>query len=226
MFNDHPDLLPDGNLTIKCKIAVFVTRTVLSGSNIDSGNPAALFHCHCQKQLGDQLGKFFSDKQMSDIKVECHGQTFDCHQAILAARSPVFLAMFQSNMKEKETKMVTIDDFRAEVVSEMLNYIYTGNVSDNDISEIASELLAAADKYQIDLLKNICEERLCSTLRVTNCVEYLVLGDMCQTDKLRRQALRLATENMDSIIDTDVFKSFFKQKPELALEVMKALNKK
>ena len=53
-----------------------------------------------------------------------------------------------------------------------------------------------------------------------------MLGDMCQTDKLRRQALRLATENMDSIIDTDVFKSFFKQKPELALEVMKALNKK
>ena len=226
LFNDHPDLLPDGNLTIKCKITVFVTRTVLSGSDIDFGNPAALVHCHCQKQLGDQLGIFFSDKQLSDIKVECHGQTFDCHQAILAARSPVFLAMFQSNMKEKETKTVTIDDYRAEVVSEMLNYIYTGNVSGNDIiNEIATELLAAADKYQMDLLKNICEERLCSSVNVTNCVELFVIGDMYQTFKLRRTALRLVEQNMNSIIDTDVFKDLYKRKPELAWEVTKALHK-
>ena len=100
------------------------------------------------------------------------------------------------------------------------------NVSTKDISKIATELLAAADKYQLDLLKKLCEERLCSTLKVTNCVEYLVFGDMNQTFKLRSQALKLVAENVDSIIDTDVFKDLFKQKPELALEVMKAVNNK
>ena len=95
------------------------------------------------------------------------------------------------------------------------------------ILQQATELLAAADKYQLDLLRNICEERLCSALEVTNCVEYLVLGDMYQTAKLKRMALRLVVENVDSITDTDVVKNLFKQKPELALEVMKkALNKK
>merc|ERR1719354_1216876 len=130
--------------------------------------------------------------------------------------------MFQSNMKEKKTKIVAIDDFKAEVVSEMLNYIYTGFVSDKDIGEIGTELLAAADKYQLDLLKNICEERLCSTLKVTNCVEYLVVGDMYQTFKLRKRATEVAVKNIDTIMDTDVFKDLFKQKPELAWEVMKA----
>ena len=145
---------------------------------------------------------------------------------MLAARSPVFSAMFESNMKEKETKTVAIDDFKARVVSEMLIFIYTGNISSQDIlSEIATELLAAADKYQLELLKSICEEGLCSTLVVTNCVEYLVLGDMYQTFKLKRMALRLVVENVDSITDTDVLKDLFKQKPELALEVMKAVKK-
>ena len=146
--------------------------------------------------------------------------------AILAAISPVFKSMFQLNTKERETKTVTIDDFKAEVVSEMLNYIYTGTVSSNDLSEIAVKLLAAADKYQLDLLKNICEERLCSKLDVTNCVELLVvgdnLGDMYQTFKLRKMALILAAENMNSIIDTDVFKDLFQRKPVLAWEVTKA----
>ena len=140
----------------------------------------------------------------------------------MAARSPVFMAMFQSNMKEMETKIVTINDFKVEVISEMLNYIYTGTVSSNDISEISLELLAAADKYQLDLLKDICEESLCSKLEVTNCVELFVVGDMYQTFKLRKMALRLAAENMNSIIETDVFKDLFQQKPVLAWEVTKA----
>ena len=129
-------------------------------------------------------------------------------------------------MKEKKTNIVNIDDFKARVVTEMLNFIYTGNVTSEDtLSEIASELLVAADKYQLDLLKSICEEGLCSTLEATNCVEYLVLGDMYQTFNLKRMAMRLVVENVDSITESDVIKNLFKQKPELALEVMKAVKK-
>ena len=78
----------------------------------------------------------------------------------------------------------------------------------------------------MDLLKNICEDSLCSTVDVNNCVEYLVLGDMYQTLKLKRKAVGVAVKNLESIIDSVVFKDLFKQKLELAWEVMKALNKK
>jgi len=224
-LKDHPDLLPEGNLTIQCTVTIFGPQKTLSGLDFSTNSNLLV---HCQKQVGEHLGQFFTDKQFTDIKILCEGQSFECHMAILAARSPVFMAMFQSDMKEKETRTVTIDDCKAGVVGEMLNFIYTGNVSSshNSLSDIASELLEAADKYQLDLLKNICEESLCSTLKVINCVEYLVLGDMYHTSKLKKTALRLVVENADSIIDSDVFKDLFKQKPELAFEVTKALNKK
>ena len=90
--------------------------------------------------------------------------------------------MFETYMKEKEINTVTTEDFKPEVVSEMLAFIYMGNISSQDtISEITPELLAVADKYQLDNLRSICEERLCSTLDVANCVEYLMLGDMYHT---------------------------------------------
>ena len=142
---------------------------------------------------------------------------------ILAARSPVFMAMFQADMKERQTQTVTIDDFKAGVVREMLNFIYTGRVSSLDVlSDIALDLFKAADKYQLDLLKTICEESLCSTLDVTNCVKNLVLGDMYQTLKLKRMALRMLVDNLDSITSTnpDILKDLCKERPELAVEVM------
>ena len=175
---------------------------------------------HCQKQLGEHLGKVFSDKEFTDIKIQCEGQSFDCHISILAGRSPVFKAMFQSSMKEKETQKVAIDDFTPNVVAEMLNFIYTGTVSSHDaIGEIATDLLRTAGKYQLDLLKNICEDSLCSTVDVNNCVEYLVLGDMYQTLKLKRKAVGVAVKNLDSIRYSVVFKDH-------AHQVIDALNKK
>ena len=222
-FNDHSDLLPYGNLILQCTVTVFGPQRAPSGSDFDSTNSDLLVHS--QKQVCQQLGNAFFEKLFTDVRIQCEGQTFDCHKAVLAARSPVFQAMFETNMKEKETNTVTIEDFKPEVVSEMLAFIYTGNISSQDtISEITTELLAVAVKYQLDNLRDICEERLCSTLEVANCVEYLMLGDMLHTFMLKRMALRLVVENVDSITDTDVIKDLFKQKTELAIEVMKAVN--
>ena len=58
-LNDCPELLPDGNLTIKCTITVFGQEKVLSGVDSDSTNPN--FSGDCQKQLCEDLGKVFSD---------------------------------------------------------------------------------------------------------------------------------------------------------------------
>ena len=44
--------------------------------------------------------------------------------------------------------------------------------------------------------------------------------------KLKKKALGVAVENLDSIMDSDVFEDLFKKKPGLALEVMKASHNK
>ena len=41
-------------------------------------------------------------------KVACGDRVFECHQFMLSARSPVFRAMFQSDMTEAQTKRVDI----------------------------------------------------------------------------------------------------------------------
>ena len=176
--------------------------------------------------MSEQLGKIFGDKKFSDVKIVAGDEEFHCHRNILSGRSPVFENMFLSDMIENTSKIVHIKD-KPEVVREMLHFIYTGLISKDDVmDEIGRDLLGAADQYQLDLLKNKCEEKLCSSLEISNSVELLVLADLHQASKLRRMALRLVAQNIDSIVDTDVYKDFTSLHPALALEIIKALGQK
>ena len=83
------------------------------------------------------------------------------HKFVLAAYSDVFRAMF----RHKETieniqSRMEITDFDADTVDQMLEYLYTGEFSEElDIDNLA-EILKIAEKYQLELLKSISEEKL------------------------------------------------------------------
>ena len=76
---------------------------------------------------------------------------FYCHKFMLSARSSLFKAMFQSNIKENESNSVEIEDLQDDVIKEVLEYIYTGYYG--NFKRVAKGLLAAAEKYQVDHLK-------------------------------------------------------------------------
>ena len=57
------------------------------------------------------------------------------------------------------------------------------------MDQFAGELLAASDKYQLDSLKGICEEVLCSTLAPESVQMFLLLADLHSATKLKSKAL-------------------------------------
>ena len=83
--------------------------------------------------------------QFADAVLHCGGRDFQCHKAILAARSQVFEAMFKYDMEEKKSSRVEVKDCEPEVMAEMLRFIYTGRTQ-ACLETMASDLLAAADK--------------------------------------------------------------------------------
>ena len=224
-LKDNPDLLPGGSLTCVCDLTVYGPEATISGSKNPDEELAIVDNCG--KEMNDQIGKLFGEKNFSDVKITCGEEVFDCHRNILSVRSPVFDAMFQSDMIENRSKNVVIKDIKPEVVKEMIYFIYNGETStENVMNEIGRDLLGAANKYQLELLKNKCEEKLCSLLDISNSVELLVLADLHQASRLRRMALKLVTKNMDAIVNTEVYNDFTAHYPGLALEITQALVRK
>ena len=61
-------------------------------------------------------------------------------------------AMFEHDMEEKKNSRVEVKDVEADVMAEMLRFIYTGRTA-TSLDTMAADLLAAADKYALERLK-------------------------------------------------------------------------
>eukprot|EP00731_Ephydatia_muelleri_P032783 Em0024g327a len=113
-----------------------------------------------------------------------NGHTVCCTESILlAARSPVFSAMFEREMEESRKNRVEISDLDQEVMQEMLAYIYVGKAP--NLKKMADSLVSAADKYALDRLKVMCEEALCANLNIENVSDTLVLADLHSATQLK-----------------------------------------
>uniref|UniRef100_A0A8C9N686 Speckle type BTB/POZ protein n=1 Tax=Serinus canaria TaxID=9135 RepID=A0A8C9N686_SERCA len=162
-------------------------------------------------RLADELGGLWENSRFTDCCLCVAGQEFKGHKAILAARSPVFSAMFEHEMEESKKNRVEINDVEPEVFKEMMCFIYTGKAPNLD--KMADDLLAAADKYALERLKVMCEDALCSNLSVENAAEILILADLHSADQLKTQA-------------TSGWKSMVVSHPHLVAEAYRSLASK
>ncbi|XP_049769503.1 uncharacterized protein LOC126108329 [Schistocerca cancellata] len=73
------------------------------------------------------------------------------HRAILAARSPVIAAMFRHGTPEASSGQLAVPDVEGPVLQELLGYLYT--LQAPQLPGMAHQLLAAADRYGVSVLK-------------------------------------------------------------------------
>merc|ERR1719342_1928525 len=104
--------------------------------------------------------------------------------------------MFKHETKESQTNAVNIEDIQPKVLEAMLDYIHTGNAP--NIKDLAKDLLAAADFYQLDQLKTSCQELLSETLDAENALKMLILSDVYSAPKLKKNAVAFVTKSLSS----------------------------
>jgi len=156
----------------------------------------------------------------ADLTIYVEGKELRAHRAILSARSPVFQAMFRSNMVETTTGRVTLSDIKAEVVSAMLQYMYSGRV--DPVTCSIAELLAAADRYSITDLKDACEAELTASLSVDTAYEALCLHDQYNCPKLRSHALSVLREKILEAIRTPWWEHMTKNEPHILADIIES----
>ncbi|RXN11564.1 speckle-type POZ -like protein [Labeo rohita] len=181
LLDEANGLLPDDKLTLFCEVSVVQDSVNISGQS--NTNMLKVPEC----QLSDDLGNLWEGSRFTDCSLFVGGQEFKAHKSILAARSPVFNAMFEHKMEESKKNRVDISDVEPDVFREMMVFIYTGKAP--NLEKMADNLLAAADKYALERLKVLCEEALCNSLSVENVADILILADLHSAEQLKAQAI-------------------------------------
>ncbi|XP_065223081.1 speckle-type POZ protein-like [Planococcus citri] len=138
----------------------------------------------------ENLESMLENPEFADVVFITNGGHYPAHKSILAARSPVFAAMFRrkdtKNGKNKKIRINVSKNMDGEVLHAMLKYIYTGKYE--NFEKLAEKLFVAAAKYGLEGLQKICEESLCETLSVKNAAKLLVFAEEHQADKLKSKA--------------------------------------
>jgi len=146
--------------------------------------------------LSEDLKMLIGSELFSDVTFVVEGKKIHSHRNILAARSDKFRAMFGSGMKETHEEVVEIDDIPYPVFLAMLEYVVTG--STGITPDISLDLLAVADEYFLERLKELCEEYLVDFISDENIVNLLVYSDRHSAFYLKRKCIEYILKNFTS----------------------------
>ncbi|GFR19835.1 TD and POZ domain-containing protein 3 [Trichonephila clavata] len=169
--------------------------------------------------LKEDMQCLYDEGVFSDVKFRTATHVFHAHKAILSARSPVFRAMFTTDMKEKIQECVNVQDLEDDTIRGMLMYVYSSETEGLEW-ESALKLFFAADKYQIIGLKNKCRSFLKRNMCPSTMCDVLVLADMHGDDELKTAAQGYALAHGQDIFQSEEWRLFSKNNSTLAIETI------
>lgn len=155
---------------------------------------------------------------ISDVVLKVEDQEFKAHRCVLAARSPVFLAMMTHETKEKISGVVDIPDVEPSIFSDFLNYLYTGSV-ENLTLENVGKLHSMADKYQVNDLKEICLDHMMMNVSIDKFCDVLTLSLMHDEKNLKDASIKFFAKNSLDIIKTSKWQTFLCENPIIGNEL-------
>ncbi|CAL4917719.1 unnamed protein product [Urochloa decumbens] len=185
--------LRDDSFAARCDVVITNEfRTVQETLEVTTPASVSVPPPDLHKHLGDLL----QTEKGADVVFDVAGQTFAAHRCVLAARSPVFSAELFGVMKESDTGgVVRIDDMEAQVFKALLYFVYTdlfpemaSEEGEGDLDEdvLSQHLLVAADRYNLERLKLLCEKKLCEHIGVDTAATILALAEQHHCHGLKK----------------------------------------
>uniref|UniRef100_A0A1A9VQP1 BTB domain-containing protein n=1 Tax=Glossina austeni TaxID=7395 RepID=A0A1A9VQP1_GLOAU len=104
----------------------------------------------------ESLNRLRLGRKYCDFSLDIGGEIIHVHKCALAAVSPYFYTRFGTDLKGITT--LTLENVELTAVKELIEYIYTGTITitQNNVRE----LLRASDLFEIEWVKEKCEEFL------------------------------------------------------------------
>ena len=157
-------------------------------------------------ELLHKLNELRETNILCDTTIRAQGQDFPAHKCVLSAASPYFRAKFTSRLQENVSNLVELQEAKSTTISDVLQFIYTGEASIDSSS--AQDLLLIADYLIIPSLKSKASNFLESSLNASNCLALESLATQYNCTSLKQAAVAFKFENFVAVAKSEDFKTF------------------
>ncbi|KAL6643096.1 hypothetical protein ACP70R_021277 [Stipagrostis hirtigluma subsp. patula] len=180
----------------------------------DAGAAALPFVVVPESDMNKHFTDLLQSGESADVTFQVGDQMLAAHRCVLAARSAVFRAeLFGSMMEGATNSVIRVDDMEPQVFKLLLSFIYSDSVpeieeeseekdEDDEIEETSKEeeeddgadimwrhLLMAADRYDVQRLRLMCEEKLCGYINASTVATILALAEQHHCQGLKEACL-------------------------------------
>uniref|UniRef100_A0ACD6A1Q6 Uncharacterized protein n=1 Tax=Avena sativa TaxID=4498 RepID=A0ACD6A1Q6_AVESA len=217
--------LRDDCFSIRCDVTIF--------KDANKGNQFVMVP---PSNLHQHLGELLKNMDGADVTFQVGGERFSAHRSVLAARSSVLTAELFGGMKENLCDPIKIGDMEADVFKSLLHFIYTDSLpvlahegTDEGATRgdvvAASHLLVAADRYNIERLKLICEEKLCNHIDSSMVATTLALAEQHSCNGLKGACFEFlaSPSNLEAMVASDGFEHLKSSCPSVLKELVAKL---
>lgn len=179
------------------------------------------------KEMGLHFLRLFETETLCDVELEVGDERLKAHSVVLAARSPVFAAMWSSCMKEGLHKTVKIEGLDVAAVRNILRFMYSGQLEQGlGGDESMLRTLEGADRYQIQSLVNLCERSLAANMSLDNVIPLLQAADLAGIPGLRKRCIDFIVSSSTVLAEVKQQESFANltlRNPQLTVDIMEAM---
>lgn len=176
----------------------------------------------------DTVSKKFEDifttEELCDVILYVKEKEFKAHRVILAARSPVFAAMFKHDTSEKRTGVVNIPDCDPDSFRWFLQFLYSGTFKTEISVHCSVHLYKIADKYSVQKLRTFCIEHMRRNLKLENFFDVIVFAEEYDNKKLQDAAQEFFNKNLRKIFETPEWKNLLENNFNLANKLLIAMS--
>uniref|UniRef100_A0A0E0KQU1 Uncharacterized protein n=1 Tax=Oryza punctata TaxID=4537 RepID=A0A0E0KQU1_ORYPU len=188
------------------------------------------------------LGGLLSTREGADVTLEVNGKTFVSHRWVLAARSPVFREKLFGLGKESATTngivdIICIDDMEMQDFEALLRYMYTDSLLEMKGGEEAAmmkggeeaamlpDLVAAANRYKIERLRLVCEQKLCEYVNGRTVVAMLAFAEEHHCNGLKENCLHFLDDpvKLREIVKAEGLENLSKSYPSILKDLIAKL---
>ena len=170
----------------------------------DDKQEGEMTHEDFKGELLRKLNELRETNILCDTTIRAEGQDFAAHKCVLSAASPYFRALFTSELKEKESNFVELQNTKSATISDILQFIYTGKASID--SSNAQDLVMIADYLIIPSLKTKASLFLQSTVNASNCLALESFASQYSCESLKQVTVAFKVENFEEVAKSEDFR--------------------
>lgn len=146
---------------------------------------------------------------LCDVNLIVDGEEFPAHKGVLAANSSFFLAMFTTEMLEKDKGRASLKSVSAGAMESLLEYMYTGQIQIH--VENVFELLEASSFLFVEKVRKACCQFLESIVDKENCFTILSLADAFSCNGLSQTVTQYINREFTELAKTETFLKLTKE---------------